>query len=106
MENNKKLLDDTLIKLQLKDLEIESFKNRKYEEIEKDKHVYIFSCDKPNIYKIGKSKDILQRKKQLQTANVDNIIILYDHPTSNDYLLELIVQLIKKCNFFINLRTK
>ena len=91
MENNKKLLDDTLIKLQLKDLEIESFKNRKYEEIEKDKHVYIFSCDKPNIFKIGKSKDVLQRKKQLQTANVDNIIILYDRPTSNDYLLELVV---------------
>ena len=88
------LLEESLTRLYLKNLEIESFKNKKYEEIQKDKHVYIFSCDKPNIYKIGKSKDTLARKKQLQTANVDNIIILHDRPTSNDYLLELIVHYI------------
>jgi hypothetical protein len=57
MENNKKLLDDTLIKLQLKDLEIESFKNRKYEEIEKDKHVYIFSC---NLIKVSSNDYLLE----------------------------------------------
>ena len=91
MENNRMQLEDTLTRLQLKDLEIEQFRNRKYEEIEKNKHVYIFSCDKPNIYKIGKSKDVLARKKQLQTGNVDDIIIIHDRPTSNDYLLELIV---------------
>jgi len=85
------LLEDTLTKLLLKNLEVESFKNKKYEEIEKNKNVYIFSCDKSNIYKIGKSKDVEQRKKQLQTANVDTIIIHHTRPTSDDYLLELIV---------------
>jgi hypothetical protein len=91
MENNKMLLEDTLTKLLLKNQEVESFKNKKYEEIEKNKNVYIFSCDKSNIYKIGKSKDVEQRRKQLQTANVDTIIIHYTRPTSDDYLLELIV---------------
>jgi len=90
-ENNKMLLEDTLTKLHLKNQEIDTFKNRKYEEIQKTKNVYIFSCDKPNIYKIGKSKDVEQRKKQLQTANVDTIIIHHTRPTSDDYLLELIV---------------
>jgi DNA polymerase III psi subunit len=91
IEKNKKLLNDTLNKLQLKDQEVDSFKNKKYEEIEKDKNVYIFSCDKSNIYKIGKSKDVIARKKQLQTGNVDDIIIHHTRPTSNDYLLEQIV---------------
>jgi len=91
MENNKMLLEDTLTKLLLKNQEVESFKNKKYEEIEKNKNVYIFSCDKSNIYKIGKSKDVEQRRKQLQTANVDTIIIHHTRPTSDDYLLELIV---------------
>ena len=90
-ENNKMLLEDTLTKLHLKNQEIDSFKNRKYEEIQKTKNIYIFSCDKPNIYKIGKSKDVEQRKKQLQTANVDTIIIHHTRPTSDDHLLELII---------------
>jgi hypothetical protein len=94
MENNKMLLEESLTRLYLKNLEIESFKNKRYEEIKKDKHVYVFSCDKPNIFKIGKSKDILQRKKQLQTGNVDNIIILHDCLTSNDNLLEQIIHYI------------
>ena len=90
-ENNKMLLEDTLTKLHLKNQEIFTFKNRKYEEIQKTKNVYIFSCDKHNIYKIGKSKDVEQRKKQLQTANVDTIIIHHTRPTSDDHLLELII---------------
>ena len=94
IENNKMLLEDTLIKLQLKDQEIEDYKNRKYEEIEKDKFVYIFSSDKPNMYKIGKTKDVLVRQKQLQTSNVDDIIILHTRSTSDDSLLEKIVHYI------------
>ena len=91
IENNRMQLEESLTRLHLKNLEIESFKNRKYEEIEKNKNVYIFSCDKPNIYKIGKSKDVELRRKQLQTANVDKIIIHHTRPTSDDYILELVV---------------
>lgn len=49
------------------------------------------STDKPNIYKIGKSKDTQKRKNQLQTATVDDIDILYNYATSDDTLLEYII---------------
>lgn len=90
-ENNKMLLEDTLTKLHLKNQEIDTFKNRKYEEIQKDKFIYIFSCDKPNIYKIGRSKDIPKRLKSLQTANVDDIKVEDFYQTSDDQLLEYII---------------
>lgn len=90
-ENNKMLLEDTLTKLHLKNQEIDTFKNRKYENIQKDKFIYIFSCDKPNIYKIGRSKDIPKRLKSLQTANVDDIKVEDFYQTSDDQLLEYII---------------
>jgi len=43
------------------------------------------------MYKIGKTKDVLARQKQLQTSNVDDIIILHTRSTSDDFLLEKIV---------------
>jgi hypothetical protein len=91
IETNRMMLEDTLNRLQLKDQEVEIFKNRKYDEIEKKENVYIFSSDKQDMYKIGKSKDIIQRRKSLQTGNVDEIIILHSRPTSNDFILEKIV---------------
>jgi hypothetical protein len=80
IENNRMQLEESLTRLYLKNLEVNCYKNKKYEEIEKNKNVYIFSCDKPNIYKIGKSKDVELRRKQLQTANVDKIIIHHTRP--------------------------
>ena len=91
IENNKMLLEDTLMKLQIKESEINSLKTLKYEEIDKNKHIYVFSTDKDRIYKVGKTKDVKERKKSLQTGNVDDIITLYDYHTSDDSLLEQII---------------
>ena len=91
IQNNKKLLEETLTTLQIKDNEINSLKNLKYEEINKDEFVYIFSTDKPNIYKCGKSKKPSQRKDSLQTGNVDDIFTFDTYPTSNNDLLEKII---------------
>ena len=78
IENNKMQLEDTLMRLQIKESEINSLKTLKYEEIDKNKHIYVFSTDKDRIYKVGKTKDVKERKKSLQTGNVDDIITLYD----------------------------
>ena len=91
IKNKDKLLNDTLTNLQIKNIEINNLKNKTYEEINKDKHIYIFSTDKPNIFKCGRATDITKRKAGLQTGNVDNIITLEDYCTSNEILLEKIV---------------
>jgi hypothetical protein len=91
IENNKKLLDDTVNQLQIKDEEIKNIKNQTYEEIDKNNHIYIFTTDKPNIYKCGKTNDMKKRKAALQTGTVDNIITLEDYLTSDEDLLEKIV---------------
>ena len=91
LQDNKKILEDTLNQLQIKDILINNLNNQTYEEIKKDKFIYIFSTDKPNIYKIGRSKDPIKRRTQLQTANVDDIIIIDNYPTSDDVLLEQII---------------
>ena len=91
LQDNKKILEDTLNQLQIKDNLINNFNNQTYEEIKKDKFIYIFSTDKPNIYKVGRSKDPIKRRNQLQTANVDDIIIIDSYPTSDDVLLEQII---------------
>ena len=92
IENNKILLEDTLTKLKIKDIEIKNLKNQTYEEIDKNNHIYIFTTDKPNIYKCGRTKkDINKRKASLQTGNVDDIITIEDYLTSDDELLERIV---------------
>jgi hypothetical protein len=91
LEIKDKELEDTLIQLQIKDNLINNLNNQTYEEIKKDKFIYIFSTDKPNIYKVGRSKDPIKRRTQLQTANVDDIIIIDNYPTSDDVLLEQII---------------
>lgn len=86
-----KEITDTKILLTIIEKELETIKNKKYEEVEKKQSVYIFSTDKQNIYKCGKSNNIEKRKTSLQTGLIDNIIILYEYKTSNNTLHESIV---------------
>jgi len=58
IDNKDKLLEVTLTNLQIKDIEIKNLKNQTYEEIDKNNHIYIFTTDKPNIYKCGRTNDI------------------------------------------------
>jgi hypothetical protein len=82
--NNKKVLE-------LKNQEIISLRNKKYEEVIKDGHIYIFSTDVSNVYKCGRSNDPEIRRIALQTGNVNDIITYDAILTSNDKLLEKIV---------------
>ena len=50
LEENKKILEEKDKILELKDKEIESIRNKKYDEIEKSEYVSIFTTDKDNIY--------------------------------------------------------
>lgn len=68
-------------------------KGKKYEEIEKPGSCYIMRLDGGN--KIGKTKDAASvRAKGLQTGNVSDIQILYEHKTSNPELVEKMVHYI------------
>ena len=91
IEDNIKQIEDKDKQLELKDDEINNIKNKKYEESEKTGSIYIFSTDKQNIHKCGKSKCVIKRKSQLQTAVVDDIQLIYEYKTTNDTLLESIV---------------
>ena len=91
IEDNIKQIEDKDKQLELKDDEINNIKNKKYEESEKTGSIYIFSTDKQNIHKCGKSKCVIKRKSQLQTAVVDDIQLIYEYKTTNDTLLETIV---------------
>ena len=75
-----------------KELELIKYKSRTYEEIEKTKYVYILSTDKSGIYKCGRTRNSVERRKTgLQTACVDTIKVLFEYKTSNDTLLESVV---------------
>lgn len=81
----------TNTKLRIKELEMK--KVNTYEECPNYGHVYILKCD--GGYKIGKTKDsVIKRIKGLQTANVNDIIIIMDCLTCNEDLLEKIVHFI------------
>lgn len=88
--------------LQLKEMdrELQLYKEKTYEEIEKDGHLYVIKTDGGK--KVGKTKDtVSKRLKGLQTGNVEDIQILYDFPTSNPDLLEKVVHYILdryRCN--------
>jgi phage anti-repressor protein len=74
--------------LELKELELQHYKQKIYEEIDKHQHVYVIKTDGGG-YKVGKTKDdITKRIKGLQTGNVNNIEIIFDFHTSNADLLE------------------
>ena len=91
IEDKNKVIEENIKILELKDNEINNIKNKKYEESEKTGSIYIFTTDKQNIHKCGKSKCVIKRKSQLQTAVVDDIQLIYEYKTTNDTLLESIV---------------
>lgn len=67
--------------------ELQALKDKTYEEIIKNGHVYIIKCD--GGIKVGKTKlPVNKRIKGLQTGNVDDIEILFDCETNNADLLE------------------
>lgn len=86
--------------LQEKEVELLKYKEKKYEEIEKNAHIYIVKTD--GGYKVGKTKDVVTKRiKGLQTANVNDIELILDYRTSNADLLEKIVHYILeryRCN--------
>jgi hypothetical protein len=96
LELKDKEIDDKDKLLELKEQEINYIKNKKYDEAEKIGSIYIFTTDKQNIHKVGKSKSVIRRKNDLQTAIVDDIQLIYEYKTSNDTLLESIVHDILK----------
>ena len=71
-------------------------KNQKYEEHLKIGSIYVFSTDKKDIYKCGRTKNIQKRKSGLQTNCVEDLELLYEYKTSNDVLLESIIHDILK----------
>jgi prophage antirepressor-like protein/uncharacterized protein YnzC (UPF0291/DUF896 family) len=78
--------------LRVKEEELIKYKSRTYEEIQKTKCVYILSTDKLGIYKCGRTKNSVERRKNdLQTNCVDTIEILFEYKTNNDILLESII---------------
>jgi prophage antirepressor-like protein len=86
--------------IKLKELELTKYKEKIYEEIEKTGHVYVIKMD--GGYKVGKTKDaVIKRVKGMQTANVNNIVIMLDFECSNADLLEKCVHYILeryRCN--------
>jgi hypothetical protein len=89
-EKNKLLIEkDTIIKQ--KDIQLQNITNIKFKAINKNKYIYIFSTDIENIYKVGRTKNTYIRKKNLQTANVNDIQELYSYNTYDDILLESII---------------
>lgn len=101
LEVNKSLLLEKEHQLELKELELQHYKQKIYEEIDKHQHVYVIKTDGGG-YKVGKTKDdITKRIKGLQTGNVNNIEIIFDFHTSNADLLEKMVHYVLdryRCN--------
>ncbi len=77
-----------LLKKKISELEKENklLKEKVYEEVEKNGHVYVFKTD--GGYKVGKTKDLNKRIRSLQTANVNNIEQMYEYKTNDQDLLE------------------
>ena len=75
--------------LQVTQQELVRYKEKTYEEIEKTGHIYVIKTDAQGSYKVGKTKDAVNKRiRGLQTGNVDNIQVLLDFKTSNPDLLE------------------
>jgi prophage antirepressor-like protein len=79
LEERNKQIEETTRELYL-------YKQKTYDEIEKTGHVYIIRTD--GGYKVGKTKDINNRVKGLQTGNNREIEVVFDFKTSNSDLLE------------------
>ncbi len=89
-------------KLKEKEQELLKLQQKTFEEIERTGHLYVIKTDALNAYKIGKTKDAVNKRvKGMQTGNVDDIQIMLDFPTSNPDLLERLVHYILdryRCN--------
>ena len=62
IENNNKILELKDKELEDKTTELNNLKNQKYEEHLKIGSIYVFSTDKKDIYKCGRTKNIQKRK--------------------------------------------
>ena len=91
LEENKKIIEEKDKIIKDKDEVINNIKQLKYEDAEKVGSIYLLTTDKANITKCGRTKSISKRKTALQTAQVEDIEVLYEYKTSDDVLLELIV---------------
>ena len=89
-KNNKKIIEDNKKQLEDKDKELSKLKI-KYKESIKTGSIYLFSTDKPDIIKCGRTKCVDNRKNALQTGSVDKIELLDVYKTSNDILLESVI---------------
>ena len=99
LEENKRQLEERNKQIEETARELDLYKKKTYEEIEKTGHVYIIRTD--GGYKVGKTKDINNRVKGLQTGNNNEIKVVFDFNTSNSDLLEKIVHYILdryRCN--------
>ena len=94
LEDKDKLIELQSEQLKEKDKKLENIIHQKYEEIYKSEFIYVFTTDKDNIYKCGKTKEPKKRKDQLQTGCVDDIIELFKYETSNNNILESIIHYI------------
>ena len=86
LEENKRQLEERNKQIEETTRELHLYKQKTYEEIEKTGHVYIIRTD--GGYKVGKTKDINNRVKGLQTGNNREIEVVFDFKTSNSDLLE------------------
>jgi hypothetical protein len=85
-------IEQLRLKTQQLQLELNNIHIKKYEEIQKNKTVYILSTDIDGIYKIGFTKNTARhRSKDLQTAQVNDIEILYEYKTFDANLVEYVV---------------
>lgn len=99
LDEHKQQIEQSNKQLEQTKRELELYKQKTYEEIEKSGHVYIIQTD--GGYKVGKTKDINNRVKGLQTGNNREINVVLDFKTSNSDLLERVVHYILdryRCN--------
>lgn len=79
--------------LEEKNKQLDLLKNKTYEEVEKNGHIYVLKTD--GGIKVGKTKNtVIKRIKNLQTGNKNKIEILLDYETSNEDILEKLVHYI------------
>ena len=79
--------------------ELERFRTKRYEEVAKLDHAYIFKeiAEMANeIHKIGKAKDVTTRLNQLNTGSAQGIIKLYERTTHYAPVVEAIVKIVMK----------
>lgn len=58
---------------------------------EKQKYVYLLKIPEKSIYKIGVSKDVEKRIKQLQTGNYEQITLVHKFKSNYPYKIESIL---------------